>query len=510
MENYDVIVIGAGNGGLAAAATLAEQGKEVILFEKHNIPGGCGTSFRRGRFEFEVALHQLSHMGTPEKPGPLRKQFKRYGIEDEIDWIQIEELYRVNFPDGTGLSIPVGKEKCVDFLSKEFPEFKENIKKYYDTVYTFCEQAAEFAAKSAQSTEEPGELKKFIMKKGFPKMYPVLAEYGLKSSQEVLDEFFPGCPKLQLALSVYWCFMGMRPDRFPWSILAKCTYIYMEDKPYYLRGTSMMMNQAIMEACKRMGGVVQLNCGVQKIIVENNKAVGVIDERGREFRAKKIISNISPLATYGALLDEEDVPEAAKEYLKPYTVGISALTCFIGLDCTPEEIGFTTSFTINYESLDANKDFMDAYKLLPENDPLIATCYTVDDRFVSPEGTSVITAGTLKYAEEWEKLSPEQYYEKKYEAGRRIVARLEKMYPGFTSHIEEMEIATPLTHMRYLNHPGGAIYGYEQDLRQSVFFFPTESKLEGLEFASGWVNACGFGPNYTYADTVALKVAKEV
>lgn len=90
MNNYDVIVIGAGNGGLAAAATLAEKGKKVILFERHNIPGGCGTSFRRGRFEFEVALHQLSHMGTPEKPGPLREQFRRYGIEDEIEWIQIE------------------------------------------------------------------------------------------------------------------------------------------------------------------------------------------------------------------------------------------------------------------------------------------------------------------------------------------------------------------------------------------------------------------------------------
>ena len=64
--------------------------------------------------------------------------------------------------------------------------------------------------------------------------------------------------------------------------------------------------------------------------------------------------------------------------------------------------------------------------------------------------------------------------------------------------------------MRYLHHPHGAIYGYEQDLRQSVFFFPSESKLEGLEFASGWVNACGFGPNYTYADGVASRVAKEV
>ena len=60
MQQYDVIVIGGGNGGLASAATLAEKGKRVILFERHNIPGGCGTSFRRGRFEFEIALHQLS------------------------------------------------------------------------------------------------------------------------------------------------------------------------------------------------------------------------------------------------------------------------------------------------------------------------------------------------------------------------------------------------------------------------------------------------------------------
>ena len=45
---------------------------------------------------------------------------------------------------------------------------------------------------------------------------------------------------------------------------------------------------------------------------------------------------------------------------------------------------------------------------------------------------------------------------------------------------------------------------------QSVFFFPSESKIPNLEFASGWVNACGFGPNYTYADTLATKIAKEV
>lgn len=509
MKQYDVIVIGGGNGGLASAATLAEKGKSVILFEKHNIPGGCGTSFRRGRFEFEVALHQLSHMGTEENPGPLRELFERYGILDEINWIQIKELFRVNFPDGTGVSLPAERKQCEDFLCKEFPSQADGIRKYFETVYKFCAEAAEFAAKSAKSTGEPGALKKAIMKAGFPKLYPTLANYGLKSTQEVLDEFFT-YSKLQLALSAYWCFMGVPPARFPFAILAKCTNFYLETKPYYLTGTSMMMNQAIMEAVQKMGGTVRLNCGVKRIILENGKAVGVIDEFGEEYRAKKIISNISPLATYGNLLLPEEIPDAAREYLKPYTVGISAITCFIGLDCTPEEIGFTTSFTLNYESLDANEDFKDAYKLLPGNDPLVATCYTVDDPSVSPKGTSVITAGTLKYGEPWEKLPPEQYYEMKYEAGRRIVARLEKMYPGFTEHIEEMEIATPLTHMRYLGHPGGAIYGYEQDLMQSVFFFPIESKIENLEFASGWVNACGFGPNYTYADTVASKIAQEV
>ncbi|MEF9972176.1 MAG: FAD-dependent oxidoreductase, partial [Oscillospiraceae bacterium] len=363
MENYDVIVIGAGNGGLAAAATLCEKGKKVALFEKHNIPGGCGTSFRRGRFEFEVALHQLSSMGTPEKPGPLREQFKRYGIENQIDWIEIKELFRVNFPDGTGISLPADREKCQQHLIGLFPEEKDGILKYFEAIYAFCDEAAAFAAKSAQSEGEPGGLKKAIMKIGFPRLYPTLAKFGLKSTQEVLDEFFKA-PKLQLVLSAYWCFMGMPPARFPWSILAKCTNFYMEDKPFYLRGTSMMMNQAITESIRKNGGAIKFNCGVKKLILENGAAVGVIDENGKEYRAKKIISNISPIATYGALLDKNEIPESAKEYLKPYTVGISAITCFIGLDCTPEEIGFTTSFTLNYESFNANEDFKNAYKLL--------------------------------------------------------------------------------------------------------------------------------------------------
>lgn len=508
MQNYDAIVIGSGNGGLSAAATLATAGKKVAVFEKHNIPGGCGTSFCRGRFEFEVALHQLSSMGTPEKPGPLRELFKKYGIEEKIDWVEIKELFRVTFPDNRDYTLPADKEKCIEHLSNIFPKEKENIKRYFEVVYRFNEEASEFGAKASDSTGEPSAFKKTIMKYGFPIMYPTLANYAFKSTQEVLDEFFDD-KALQLGLSAYWCFMGVSPELFPFTILAKCTYIYMEDKPYFLLGGSQVMSQALTECIRENGGDVYFSNGIQKILVEDGTAVGVVDSFGKEYKAKKIISNISPTYTYVNLMDEKDIPESAKEYLKPYSAGISALTCFIGLDCPPEEIGVTTSFTLNYDSYDANRDYEYSKTLMPEHDPIVATCYTADDERISPKGTSVMTAGTLKYAQPWEALSPEQYYEAKYKAADMIIERMEKKYPGLRSHIEELEVATPLTHMRYLGHPHGSIYGYVQDIKSSVFFFPTESKVKNLEFSSGWVNACGFGPNYMYGDKMAQKILKE-
>lgn len=69
MKKYDVIVVGAGNGGLSAALWLAKRGKKVLVIEKHNLPGGCATSFVRGNYEFEATLHELCQMGTGEGEG---------------------------------------------------------------------------------------------------------------------------------------------------------------------------------------------------------------------------------------------------------------------------------------------------------------------------------------------------------------------------------------------------------------------------------------------------------
>lgn len=508
MKQYDYIIVGGGNGGLASAVTLAKAGKKVAVFEKHNIPGGCGTSFRRGRFEFEVALHQLNSMNTAENPGPVRKLLREWEVEDRIEWIPIESLYKINLPDGRGIALPSDKEEACALLQREFPEESMKVREYFDLVWKFNEELGAFLAKSGQSEASPSELKKLIMKIGFPRLYPTLQKYAVRSSEDVLNEFFKS-KELQLCLSAYWCFMGMPPERFPFSILSRCMYLYTIDKPYYLRGGSQMISQAIVETIRKYGGDVFFSTAIEKINLKDGKVSGVTTENGDVYHSPRVISNISPIETYAGLLGREEVPQEARDYLKSYTVGISALTLFLGLDCPPETIGFTDSFNLIYDSLDANEDFENAYHLDTSKDPIVATCYTIDDPEGGAPGTSIITAGTLKYGEPFMKLDPQQYYETKYALASTIIERLEKRFPGLRDHIEEVEVATPLTHMRYLGHPGGAIYGYEQDLKSSVFFYPQEEFIEGLHFAGGWVNTCGFGPNYIYGNKVANQLLKE-
>ncbi|MCR5782438.1 MAG: NAD(P)-binding protein, partial [Clostridia bacterium] len=93
---YGVIVIGAGNGGLAAAATCAKAGVRTLLLERHNIPGGSASSFRRGRFEFEPSLHELTGTGNPDDPSIVEQFFARIGAQ--VDFVNEKSTFRLIVP----------------------------------------------------------------------------------------------------------------------------------------------------------------------------------------------------------------------------------------------------------------------------------------------------------------------------------------------------------------------------------------------------------------------------
>ena len=128
-DEYTVVVIGAGNGGLVAAARLALSGVKVLLIEQHNLPGGFATSFVRGRFEFETSLHELEGYGTIEDPGSIRVLFDKK-LKIDAKFIEVPEAYRVITKDIDAI-MPFGKEEFLDAIEKEVPGSRESVKKFF-------------------------------------------------------------------------------------------------------------------------------------------------------------------------------------------------------------------------------------------------------------------------------------------------------------------------------------------------------------------------------------------
>ena len=205
MPDYDVVVIGAGNGGLMASLSLARKGLKVLLLERHNIPGGCATSFVRGRFEFEVALHQLSGMGTEKRPGPLQGILGELGILDKVEFVEMENLYRFVIPGECDITLRADRAAAERTLQEEFPDEKEAIERFFALVYKFCSEMVSVAfLRDPEASWEK---------------YPTYFKYALKPSQKILDEYFKNS-FLKAVLSAYWGYMGPPPRLLPFGDLA--------------------------------------------------------------------------------------------------------------------------------------------------------------------------------------------------------------------------------------------------------------------------------------------------
>ncbi len=481
MQAYDAVVIGAGNGGLTAAATMARKGLNVLLLERHNIPGGAATSFCRGRFEFEVALHQLSGLGTPQKPGLLRMQLDKLGVTDDLEFVELSDLYHVALPDGFRITLKTDRDETIAVLQEKFPHEKEAIQKFFDLMAAY---ANDMIGAFIFRDPEPSRDK-----------YPNLYKYAFRSSKEMLDEYFSD-PLLKAILSVYWGYLGVPPTRLAFGYLAMIFFQYMEFKPYHVKGGSQALSNAILNKFLSYGGTARFNCGAKKIIARDGQVKGVVTDNEETISTEFIVSNASQISTYTRLLAPEHVSQDSMLEMKGRNLSSSAFTMFIGFDCEPEQLGIAESTNFLMTSSDISDTILDRMQRLDIQDELmVLSCYDIADPEFSPPGTCQANVVTLKYGEPWLRIPPRQYHDVKYRCAESMFKRIEQIYPAARNHIEEIEVGTPLTHMRYLGHPGGAIYGYEQLTKDSLFFQPGRySSIKGLFFAGGWSGDCGFEP----------------
>ena len=215
-KNYDVIVIGAGNGGLAAAANCAKAGLSTLLLEKHNIPGGSASSFVRGRFEFEPSLHELAGIGEEGDPGMIEEVFDR--IDAHVDWVKDNSTFRLIVPAKEGDKDTFvnenGVEVSVDVrMPVGFHEFSKKLDEIVPGSYDSSMAAFDLSTRMFKAFSYMDEELDPIKMMGVLKEMPDIMRMASHTLQEGLDAL--GMPKkAQGIFSTYWCYMGVPASRF--------------------------------------------------------------------------------------------------------------------------------------------------------------------------------------------------------------------------------------------------------------------------------------------------------
>jgi len=108
----------------------------------------------------------------------------------------------------------------------------------------------------------------------------------------------------------------------------------------------------------------------------------------------------------------------------------------------------------------------------------------------------------------WMRIPPAKYYDTKCRFAENLIDLAEKVFPDIRKHMEEVEPATPLTHMRYLGHPGGSIYGSEHFTRETSLFVQSKSTIQGLHFTGAWNGTGGFQSTLQSGASAARQISR--
>jgi len=230
---YDAVVIGAGLGGLSAATSLARYGLGVLLLERHNVPGGYATSFVRGRYEFEVALHELSGIGPPELRGGLYRYLEHLGVTEKVEFLLVPNLYRSVFPD-IDITLPVGREAFEETLCRAFPDDARGISRFVGRVFDLREDFIKIAKAGG-----PGKMATF------PFRLPHFFRYSPTTWGHVLDRDVRGA-SARGVLSQYWGYVGMPPSEISFMYFATTLAAYVRRGAAFPKGRSQALSNAFM------------------------------------------------------------------------------------------------------------------------------------------------------------------------------------------------------------------------------------------------------------------------
>ena len=502
--DYDSIIIGAGLGGLTAAAKLAKEGQKVLVLEQHDVPGGCATTFKRKKFTMEVGLHEMDGFGETSFK---KKIFDEFGVFDAVEFVRLPEFYRILWKE-TDFVFPENREEAIAKLKELFPAESAAIDKYFRFVAGLGKEIENLPRTNAQ---------KKLKGTFFPLFYPKLVRSTLNTAGGFMDKLFKN-ERLKMILLGNASYYHDDPYELSLFYFAAGQNSYYSDGSYFIKGGSQKLSDYLADYIRKQGGEVLLKSEVISILVENEKVVGVTyrekkkkETIDRQVFAENVIANTAVPLVAEKLLPE--VParklEAQISSLKP---GPSLLTVYLGFKKPPKTAGnrHYSTFVVD-DSVSSTKDLAANAHDGFDKRSFVFVDYGMIDSGLAPEGKATGVICTLDYASGWEGMDKTAYRKKKDEVAKTLISRLDKVIPGLAKLVEYKEVATPLTIQRYTLNPGGVPYGYAQTLEQTARKrLPVKSIIPGLYFASAWSSpGGGFTGAILSGYTCALKVLND-
>ena len=449
---WDVVVIGAGIGGLVTASQLAAKGAKVLVLERYLIPGGSGGSFERDGYTFDVGASMIFGFGDRGHTNLLTRALADVG--EHCDTIPDPVQLEYHLPGGLQLAVDRDYESFVARLSALFPHEAKGIRAFYDTCWSVfrCLDAMPLL-----SLEDPAYLAKVFLRA--PLACLGLARWLPVNVGEVARRHLRDPQLLKLIDMECYCWSVVPADLTP---MINAGMVFSDRHAggiNYPRGGVGVIARKLVSGLERHGGAIRYRARVTEVLLDGGRAVGVRLAGGETIHARRVVSNATRWDTFAGASDgagavarplvaAAQTPGSEARWRRRYEPSPSFLSLHLGVraEVVPPGTHCHHLLLERWEEMEA------------EQGTVFVSIPTLLDPDLAPAGRHIVHTFTPSRMGHWQGLSPSAYGAAKQEAADRLIARLEAILPGLGSAIEHREVGTPRSHRRFLGRMGGS-YG---------------------------------------------------
>jgi phytoene dehydrogenase-like protein len=462
--NKKIVIIGGGIAGLSAGIYASMNGFETEIMEMHTVAGGQCTAWERKKYRFDYCLHWL--VGTSK--GAFHEIWKETNVlNDETEIIDHEIHSQIFDKDRNEFIIYSNIDRWEKYLLEMAPEDAVPISK-------MCNDMRKSALIEPFSL--PPELRSPLdYIKILPKMLPVLnvvRKFGRLTCKEYFDKLIFKNEKIK---SVLYSMYGERN----FSALA---FIFMlgwfnQKNAGYIKGGSYPLAQRMVEKFGKLGGKISYNKRVEKIIVENNVAKGIVLTNGTKIPADYVISAADGYSSIFKMLEGKYISKQIDFAYKNWELFTPIVQVSFGIN----KIIKTEAPII----LNISKDLKIGSTSLENGYSVMNYSY---DSTMAPEGK---TAVVLRYESAWkiwENMEEEEYKNEKMQIQKDATGYLEIEFPGISEYVEVVDVATPKTDVWYTGVKNGAYEGFMPSKENMMKMLKMQlPKLRNFYMAGQWL-----------------------